>query len=100
MPRSTSDPRVAPRIALRTHRGETATAGDIAVTPESLVLTVRPPFAAFVWRRPSAVVVGQYGRAARLPIRDATRLAQCALVGGGLLIGPLARRRATGRKDG
>ncbi len=82
---TTSEPREAPWIMLRTRRGETVAAGGVAMTPESLVLTLRLPFGAFVWQRPTAVAVEQDGQTRRLPIHDATRLAQCALIGAGLL---------------
>jgi hypothetical protein len=90
----------APRVSLRRQRGRRSEIGGFAVTPEALVLTVRLPFADFVWQRPTAVAVEQGGRIARLPIRDVTRLAQCALIGAGAVFGLVFRRRATRSKEG
>jgi hypothetical protein len=91
-------PRI-PRVSLRRQRGNAIEVGGCAVSAESLILTLRLPSGVFVWQRPSAVVVEQDGRTNRLPIRDATRLVQCALIGGVVILGLVARRRAGGSKE-
>jgi len=50
------------------------------VTPQSRVLEVRAAQAAFVWQRPSALLVSTSTGAQRLAIVDVTRLAQLALL--------------------
>jgi hypothetical protein len=66
-------------IERRTTAAPTVEAGDVRATPESSVVTVRLPFGAFVWNRPSSIVVEREGRVERLPIVDVTRIAQLAL---------------------
>jgi hypothetical protein len=85
-------PRGAVPSPLRRQRGKTIETGVFAVTPESLILTLRLRFGTLVWQRPSVVFVQQGGRTTRLPIHDATRLAQGALVGVVVLLGLIARR--------
>ena len=63
----------------RTTSGQTLVAGDVRITPEGRVVSVRLPFGALVWNRASAVVVERYGRVERLPIVDVSRIAQVAL---------------------
>ncbi len=99
MTRTMGNPAASPRIGLRKLRGRAVRAGNVAVTPESLVLTVRLPFAAFVWQRPTAVAVEQDRRVSRVPIRDVTRLSQGALIGGVVILGLVARRRATRSRE-
>jgi hypothetical protein len=84
-------PQESPRISLRRQQGQGTEASGFIVTPEALVLALRLPCGAFVWQRPSAVVVAQGAQSTRLSIHDATRLAQCALIVGGILVGLLAR---------
>ena len=65
-----------------------------------LTLTIRLPTCGVVWNRPSAVLIEQGDRVARLPIIDITRLAQVALLSLSLcftiaaLIGFSGQRRA------
>jgi hypothetical protein len=66
-------------VERRTTAGATVDAGDLRATPQARVVIVRLPFGAFVWNRPSSVVVERAGRVERLPIVDATRFAQVAL---------------------
>jgi hypothetical protein len=66
-------------IERRTTTGPTVVAGNVRVTPESRAVIVRLPFGAFVWNRPSVVVVERGGRVERLPIVDLTRIAQIGL---------------------
>lgn len=63
-------------IEHRTTIGPTISVGAARATLESQVLSVRLPFGAVVWNRPSSVVVE---RGHRLLIVDVTRLAQAAL---------------------
>jgi hypothetical protein len=67
-------------IQWRTFTGEPVSVGDLIVTPESQALTIRLPTGGVVWNRPSAVLIEQGDRLARLPIIDITRLAQVALL--------------------
>src|SRR5215472_15728639 len=59
---------------------------DLTLTPQSQVLTVRFPWGAFIWHRPTAVQVEQNGRVEMLPIVDLTRLIQLGLVGLGVVV--------------
>jgi uncharacterized protein (UPF0248 family) len=49
-----------------TTTGPTVVVGNVRATPEARVVSVRLPFGAFVWNRPSAVVVERDGRVERL----------------------------------
>ena len=64
----------------RTTPDDSVTVRGITVTPVSRVLSVRLPFAEFVWNRPTAVVVERDGRVERIPILDVTRIAQLGLL--------------------
>lgn len=83
---ATNDRTGQPWLALRTQRGEAVTAGGFTVTPLSRSLLLRLPGGAYLWHRPTAVLVVRDGRTTRLPIHDTTRLAQCAIVGASLLL--------------
>lgn len=97
MARTTATP---PRwFALRELDGDTIEAGGFRVTPRSRVVTLALPFASFVWHHPTAVTVEREGRMTRLPIRDATRLAQLGLIGGGIVVALLGRMVAKMRKE-
>jgi hypothetical protein len=82
-------------IERRTTSGPTVVVGDVRVTPESRVVMVRLPIGALVWNRPSAVVVERAGRVERMPIIDATRIAQVALWACALAAFLALRRRPT-----
>lgn len=86
-------------FALRTLDGDTIEAGEFRLTPQSVALTLRLPFAAFVWHHPRAVLVERAGHTTRLPIRDATRLAQLGLIGGCVLIALVGRMVANTKKE-
>jgi hypothetical protein len=78
--------------------GKEITAGDITVTPQSQVLTLRWRGGGWVWNRPVAVLVERGGNVERVPIIDVTRMAQIGLYGLGLCLTVLtllvsARRR-------
>jgi hypothetical protein len=99
MTRRTSDPARPRWIALRRLSGEPVTAGGFTVTPQSRALTVRLPFAAFVWQRPVSVTVEQDGRTTELPIRNVTRLARLAVTAGVLLCTLILRVLEPRRKE-
>jgi hypothetical protein len=86
-------------IERRTTTAPTVVVGDVRVTPEARVVSVRLPFGAFVWNRPSSVVVERGGRVERVRIVDVTRLAQVGL-GACVLATYLACRRWPGRQKG
>lgn len=59
--------------------GEPIVAGDLRVIPQSRVLEIRWSGGGVVWNRPVAVAVERNGQTWRMPIVDATRVAQLAL---------------------
>jgi hypothetical protein len=75
---------MAALIERRTTAGPTVVVGNVRATPEARVVTVRLPFGAFVWNRPSAVVVERDGRVERMRIVNVTRLGQLALLASAL----------------
>ena len=60
--------------------GSPTPVGEVNLTPQSQVLTVRWPNGGWVWNRPVAVLVEQDGESERLPIVDVTRMAQLGLI--------------------
>jgi hypothetical protein len=87
-------------VQWRVTTGTPVVQGDVTITPEAQALTIRLPTGGVVWNRPSAVLIEQGDRVARLPIIDITRLAQVALLSLSLcfiaaaLIGFSGQRRA------
>ena len=87
-------------LQLRTIPDAPVTVRGCTVTPISRVLSVRLPFAGFVWNRPYAVVVERGGRVERIPILDVTRMVQLGLLALVLVVWvarvalPSRRRRA------
>ena len=69
-------PQLKDFIQLLTNTGEKITAGRFSLTPQSKALTIRLPFGGLVWNRPVAVLVEENGQTRRIPIVNATRLAQ------------------------
>ena len=69
-------PQLKDFIQLQTSTGEKITAGNLSLTPQSKALTIRLPFGGLVWNRPVAVLVEENGQTRRIPIVNATRLAQ------------------------
>jgi hypothetical protein len=65
--------------------GDTITVGDTTVTPQSRALVVHWANGGLVWNRPVAVLVKNGEQTRRIPIVDATRRAQLAILGIGLL---------------
>ena len=59
--------------------GEPVAAGGVRATPQARVLEVHWPGGGLVWNRPVAVTVERDGQTMRMPIVDATRVAQLAL---------------------
>jgi hypothetical protein len=83
---------------LKTITGPASTEGKLTVTPLARSLTIgRAGQGGFVytWAWPSAVLVSEDGRTARIPIVNATRLAQVAIVLAAMLLlnGMWARTR-------
>ncbi len=62
-----------------THAGQSIEKGDLVVTPISGALRLNLPFFNYVWNRPVAIVVEEGDSSEKLPIMDATLLAQVAL---------------------
>ena len=54
--------------------------GEVTITPQSQVLTVRWPYGGWVWNRPLAILVERGTQTERTPIVDVTRFAQLALL--------------------
>ncbi|HHX66365.1 MAG TPA: hypothetical protein GX702_15925 [Chloroflexi bacterium] len=67
-------------------RGESVTHGDVRITPEARVLTLRLPWGGVVWNRPTAVMVEQSGSIRRVPIVDVTLLLQVGLLVVGMML--------------
>ncbi len=63
------------------HLGDSITVGDVTITPQSQVLTLRWPHGGWTWHRPVAVLVARDGETERIPIVDVTRMAQLGLLG-------------------
>jgi hypothetical protein len=66
-------------FTLKTVHAETTSIHGMEVTPEAQVLAVKLPVAGFAWNRPVAVRVGKDGQEQRIPIVDATRMAQLGI---------------------
>ena len=73
-------PQLKDFIQLQTNTGEKITAGNLSLTPQSKALTIRLPFGGLVWNRPVAVLVEENGQTRRIPIVNATRLAQVGVL--------------------
>ncbi len=85
--------------------GEPVQAGDVTLTPQSQVFSVRLPFGGFVWHRPTAVTIQSPRQNETLPIADPTRVALWSLLGVTVFINLFvfinnlaARRRSGGAK--
>src|SRR5215469_6525212 len=61
--------------------GQSVVVHGLTLTPQSQVVIVRFPWGAYVWHRPTAVLVERNGRVEQLPIVDLTRIIQLGLVG-------------------
>lgn len=90
-------------ISWQTTQAKTFHAFGYAVTLQAQALKVHTPFFSFVWNRPAALLVHQDGAQEidleeRIPIVDATRLAQIAMIPFAALIALLIARMAAARK--
>lgn len=78
---------------VETRAGDPIPAGDTTIVPLAKSYQLRLPgkVGGVIWNRPASVVVQTaVGQEYILPIRDVTRRAQFALLGGSLLAGLLA----------
>ncbi len=80
--------------------GSPTPVGEVTLTPQSQVLTVRWPNGGWVWNRPVAVLVEQEGETERLPIVDVTRYAQLGLIAFAFIFTLLALMAKLGGKRG
>lgn len=90
-------------IQLKTITGDALTIGDVRVSSQSRVLIVRWPNGGLVWNRPVAVLVERGDETRRVPVVDATRMAQLGLMGLTILFAFLLRTlsaRHKGDKNG
>lgn len=65
--------------------GEAIMVQGMRISPESLVLLIRLPFAGYVWNYPVSVLVERDGETKRLPIIDVTKVAGWAALGLGMI---------------
>lgn len=73
--------------------GEPVSVGEVTLTPQAQVFSLRLPFGGFVWNRPVAVVVEENGRSQRLPILDVTRMIMLAAVVVSTAVALMSRRK-------
>jgi len=66
--------------------GQPMVVNDITLIPQSQVLIVRLPQGAYVWQRPTTVLVKQGEQVRQMPIVDITRLLQLGLLGFSMLM--------------
>lgn len=66
--------------------GRSLSVNDFTLTPQSRVLIVRFPWSAFIWQRPTAMLIERNGQVKHLPIVDLTRSIQLGLCGLGVVI--------------
>ena len=83
----------------KTVAGKRVTTHDIIITPQSQALIVRWPGGAFVWQRPTALLVEQHGQVKRYRIIDITRILQLGLFGAALLTGIVSSSISRQRKE-
>lgn len=70
----------------QTTSSQTVVVDDITLTLQSRVVSLHLPTGRSVWKRPTAVLVGQNGQGVSLPIVDTTRLLQLGIFGLSLAI--------------
>jgi hypothetical protein len=80
-------------VRIQKNVGPAVTVGDVTVTPLSQAVLVRLPFAAFVWHRPTGVLVERAGVTERVPVPNVTRAIIWGLLGLGLAISVVFQRR-------
>ncbi len=66
--------------------GQPLSMNDLTLTPQSRVLIIRLPGSAFIWQRPTAMVIERNGQEKSFPIVDLTRTIQLGLCGLGVAI--------------
>jgi hypothetical protein len=66
-------------LNLQIHVGETISAGNVRVTPQSQAFSIRWPYGGYVWNRPVAVLVERDGETERIPVVDVTLWTRVAL---------------------
>lgn len=89
-------------LQVETRAGDPIQAGDTTIVPLAKSYQFRLPGKAggVIWNRPASVVVQTaLGQEYILPVRDVTRQAQFALLGGSLLVGLLTWLVVRGRKS-
>ncbi len=75
-----------PVFSLQMAEAPSTAAGAVTIVPLSRALTLRFPFAALVWNRPTAVRVEQGGQVSLVPIVDVTRIIQVTSLGLSLIL--------------
>jgi hypothetical protein len=73
-------------IQLETQAGPKITVGDASLTPQAQAVTLRWRGGGLVWNRPVALLIEQDNETRRIPIVDATRLAQISLLGSSVIL--------------
>ena len=84
---------------VQTVSGQPVTVGKITVTPLSQALIVRLPIGAFVWNRPTAILIERDKAAKRFPIVDITRILQLLLLGFSLVLSIVSLVKFSQRKE-
>ena len=79
--------------------GEPVMIGDLSITPQSQALIVRLPKGAFVWNRPTAILVKRGTQVKQIPIVDFTRSLQMGLLGFGVVITIISLVKFARRKE-
>ena len=83
----------------KTVSGEPVIVRDMTITPQSQALIVRWPMGAFVWHRPTALLVEQQGQIKRYRIIDVTRILQLGLFCAALLVSIIGSRILIRREE-
>lgn len=67
-------------VNLETVTGEAVQAGDLLLRPQAQVLRLRWPWGGYVFNRPVGVLIDDGEQVTRIPVIDATRIAQITLL--------------------
>ncbi len=70
----------------QTVSGQSVVVHGHILTPQSQMLLIRFPWCAWVWNRPTAMLVERNGQVERLPIVDLTRSIQLGFFGLGVVM--------------
>lgn len=73
-------------VRWQTVTGQSLNVNGFTLTPQSQVLIIRFPWSAFLWQRPTALLIEGNGQRKRLPLVDLTRLIHLGLWSLGVLI--------------